>query len=316
MGAVEELAHGERGRALLADQAEPPDVLGRDRVLEEEEAEALRVLAEAEGLGGGEPLVDVVEELDLVAELLAGRFEELERAPCVGRRLEDRRRVEGGDRGLPALRPVAGHAGDAHLHAHVSEAASQVGPGVLEHLGDRSTARVRVAVRRLAALAAEELVDGHPGLSPLDVPERHVDAADGVVEDRPVPPVRARVEGLPRVLDPIRGLADEERLQVAFHRGRDEVGALGEGGAAVAVEPVLVGRDLDHDEPQPRRRGGDRAHVLDLRRRQAAESPLDPGVRLGRSRPQETRRRTAGGEPERLAPPHAPLLRPGAGFRA
>ena len=170
------------------------------------------------------------------------------------------------------------------------EAAGHVRAGVVEHLRDLRPARVRVAVRRLAGLAAEELVHGHPGLPSLDVPERHVDAADRVVEDGAVPPVRARVEGLPGVLDPVRGLADEERLEVAIHRGRDEVGPLREGGAAVAVEAVLVGRDLDHDEPQPGRGGGDRAHVGDLRRGQAAQGPLHPRVRLGRPRPQQPRR--------------------------
>ena len=113
-----------------------------------------------------------------------------------------------------------------------------------QHLGDLRPARVGVAVHRLARLAPEELVHGHPGLSPLDVPQRHVDAADRVVEDGPVPPVRARVEGLPGVLDAVRGLADEEGLEVAIDRGRHEVGPLRERGAAVAVQAVLVRRDL------------------------------------------------------------------------
>ena len=271
---------------------------------------SLHVLAEADRLGRGQALVDVVEELDLVTELLPGRLEEPERAPRVGRRLEDGGCVEGGDRGLASARAVAGHPGNAHLHAHVSEAAGHVRPGVVEHLGDLRPARVGVAVHRLAGLAAEELVDGHPGLSPLDVPQRHVDAADRVVEDGAVSPVRARVEGLPGVLDPVRGLADEERLEVAVHRGRDEIGPLREGGAAVAVQAVLVRRDLHHDEPQPCRRGGDRAHVGDLRRRKASQRLLRPRVRRGRSRPQKPRGRAARRQPERLTPSHASLPRP------
>ncbi len=41
----------------------------------------------------------------------------------------------------------------------------------------------------LPALAAEQLVDGHAGSLPLDVPQGHVDAGDGVVENGPIPPV-------------------------------------------------------------------------------------------------------------------------------
>ncbi len=178
------------------------------------------------------------------------------------------------------------------------------------HLRDLGAARVPVAVGRLAGLPAEELVHGHPGLPPLDVPQRHVDAADRVVEHGAVPPVRARVEGLPGVLDPVRGLADQERLQVAVHRGGHEVGPLGERGAAVAVEAVLVGRHLDHHEPQPRGCRGDGAHVGDLRRGQAAKRFLDLRVGPGRPRSQEPRRGAARGQSERLAPLHAPSLRP------
>ena len=41
----------------------------------------------------------------------------------------------------------------------------------------------------LAAFSADELVDGHVGLPALDVPERLIDAADGVVQRRTVAPV-------------------------------------------------------------------------------------------------------------------------------
>ena len=286
---------------------------GESGILEEEEPEALGVLAQLQRLRRRDALVDVVQQLDLVAELLPGRLQQRERAPRVGRGLEHRGRVERLHRGLPAPRAVAGHPRHAHLHADVAEAGRHVGAGVVDHLGDLGAARVRVAVRRLARLAAEKLVHGHPGLAALDVPQRHVDAADGVVEHGAVAPVGARVERLPGVLDPVRGLADQERLQVALHRRHHEVGALREGGAAVAVEPVLVGRDLDHHQPQPGRRRGDRAHVRDLRRRQAPQRPLRLRVRGRRTRSQQPRRGPARGQTERLAPPHASLPRPGAG---
>ena len=123
---------------------------------------------------------------------------------------------------------------------------------------------MRVGVGRLAAFAADQLVDGHVGLPALDVPERLVDAADGVVQRRAVAPVGAVVARLPDVLDAVHRLADEERLEVALDRRVDQVGALREGAAAVAVEAVLVGHDFDDGEPQARGGGGDHLNVFDL----------------------------------------------------
>src|SRR5579863_10010001 len=60
VGAVEELAHGDGGRAVLADLAEIGDVFGRKRVLHEKHFEFLDVLEELNGLVGGDALVDVM----------------------------------------------------------------------------------------------------------------------------------------------------------------------------------------------------------------------------------------------------------------
>ena len=109
-------------------------------------------------------------------------------------------------------------------------------------------AGVGVGVGGFAALAAGELIDGHAGLAALDVPQRLVDAADGVVEHGAVLPVGAVVAGLPDVFDAVGGFAEQERLEVFLDRGLDQVGALREGGAAVAIEAVLVGGDLDDGE--------------------------------------------------------------------
>ena len=152
---------------------------------------------------------------------------------------------------------------------------------------------VRVAIDGLAALAAEQLIDRHAGLAALDVPQRLVDAADGVVQHRAVAPVGAVVAGLPDVVDAVGGLADQERLQILLDRGIDQVGALREGGAAVAVQAVLVGGDLDDGEPQAGGRGGDHADVLDDRRGEAA-SGLG-GLRLGVLRPGREQSGRSGG---------------------
>ena len=86
---------------------------------------------------------------------------------------------------------------------------------------------------------------------------------------RPVAPVRADVGGLPDVLDLVGVAADEERLQVLLDGGLDDQRALGEGGAAEAVQARLAGHDLDDDEADAVGRGEDRLDVGDLQRRQA-----------------------------------------------
>ena len=65
---VEQLAHRERNARLLADQPEVILLLGRQRVFQEEQMVLLQLLAQADRLAGRDPLVHVVEQLDLVAQ--------------------------------------------------------------------------------------------------------------------------------------------------------------------------------------------------------------------------------------------------------
>ena len=66
---VEQLAHRDRDARLLAQQPEVVVLLGRERVFEEEQAVRLERLAEVDRLVRRDPLVHVVQQLDLVAEL-------------------------------------------------------------------------------------------------------------------------------------------------------------------------------------------------------------------------------------------------------
>ncbi len=263
--AVEELAHGERGGAVLADLAEVVDVFGREGVFEEEEVELLGLLGELYGLIRGIALVHVVEKADLFAELGATLFEELEAAAHGDERFEEGLVVErlvGGGCGS-VRRAVSGHAGEADLDADVSEALLHVLAGVADGVRDLGAVRVGVGVDGFADLAAGELIDGHAGLAALDVPEGLVDSADRVVEYGTVLPIGAGVTGLPDVLDAVGGLAHEKGLEVLLDGRFDEVGALGEGGAAIPVETVLVGGDLDDREADARGGALDDADVFD-----------------------------------------------------
>ena len=98
-----------------------------------------------------------------------------------------------------------------------------------------------------AAATAEELIEGHAGELALDVPERDINAGEGVVEHGTTPPVGADRGGLEDILDIVWAAAEEKRFEVLLDRGDDGEGSLGEGGAAEAKEPRLAGLHLDDD---------------------------------------------------------------------
>src|SRR5689334_2448992 len=165
---------------------------------------------------------------------------------------------------------VTVHTRHAHLHANMAEAAFHELARIVDNLGNLAAFGMRVAIDSLAALPAEHLVHRHAGLAALDIPERLVDAADGVIKHWPVAPVRAVVAGLPGVFDAVRRLADQKRLQILFNRRVHQLRPLCEGRTTIAIEAVLIGSDLDDGKTQAGGRGGDNGDVADLRRRHAA----------------------------------------------
>ena len=132
-------------------------------------------------------------------------------------------------------------------------------------VGDFGAVGMTIEVHRFARLAAQKLEHRHAGHAALDVPQRLVDAANGVVFHRAVAPVGGVVGHLPDVFDTVDGAAHQQRLEIELHRRLHQIGALGEGAAAIAVQAVLIGDDLDHGRyrrcrrdflHQPPRHGG------------------------------------------------------------
>ena len=72
----------------------------------------------------------------------------------------------------------------------------------------------------VARRAAEQLVDGHAQGLALDVPEGHVDAAQGAGQDRAAAVEGVAVDRLPVVDDLARVLADEVGLDLLDRRRR------------------------------------------------------------------------------------------------
>src|SRR5450631_920529 len=122
---------------------------------------------------------------------------------------------------LRARGPIPSHAGNAHLHAHVAESLIHEFASLVDGLLNFRARGMRVAGGSFPALASQKLVHRHACLASLDIPERLIHAADGVVQHRTIAPIGAVVAGLPDVLDTIGMLADEEWAQVLLDGGVD-----------------------------------------------------------------------------------------------
>ena len=256
---VEQLAHGQRRGALLADAGEPLQVLRREEIFQEEELGRLQVFRKLHRVDGLQAFVDIVKQLDfwadcgahmldhpklgahVVARVEVGslrralRFRQLPRLPAVPALLDS-------DVPVPLLHELA----HAVFHS----------PWVV-------AARVPVDGRSLPALAAQELIDGHPRLLALEVPQRHVDPREGVVEHRSVPPVAVDHGHLPEFLDARYVAPEDERLQMVLDRRVDGTEPLREGGAPQPVQPGLGGDDLHHHQSAAGGLGEDGLDVLD-----------------------------------------------------
>ncbi len=115
----------------------------------------------------------------------------------------------------------------------------------------------------LAAFPAQEFIQRHPRELGLDVPQRHVHARQGVVQHRPVAPVRVDPRRPPEVLDPLRLLAAQERPKEVLDGGLDRRVPLRERRAAETVKARLGGLDFDHDQSSGFRLSQNDADVAD-----------------------------------------------------
>src|SRR5205807_1614636 len=84
---MEELSHRDRCRGVLPDQPEALLVLGPERVFQEEKMERLQLLRKTGRLDRREPLMDVMEELDLITHLISKVGEHPRDDPKVAGRL-------------------------------------------------------------------------------------------------------------------------------------------------------------------------------------------------------------------------------------
>ena len=237
----EQFAHRQRHRALRPQHAEVADVLGRQRILQEEQTVGFQLLGQTHRIDRRQALVDG----RAAAPACGGRP-----ARTVANMPATRRSFSPGSKNAEPLPPVSANepavAPDtprldpfvaAELAADVAEAALPQRLRLLQHLLRLVTVGMHVDGRAAAAAAAPELVAGHARRLALDIPQRHLQRADGVVQHRAVAPVAVVHGAVPEVGDGAGVAADGERLEVAFDGRLHGPEALGEGAAAPAVQP-------------------------------------------------------------------------------
>src|ERR1051325_636249 len=125
---------------------------------------------------------------------------------------------------------------------------------------------MRIAIDGEAAFPSQELINRKTGALTLDIPERHIDAAQGIVQHWSVAPVRTRVSCLPNVLNIIRIAAATKRVKILFDRGFDCEGPLLKRSASQSVEAGFARLYLNYHEPDSLGCSQDRAHACNFKR--------------------------------------------------
>lgn len=207
--------------------------------------------------------MDVVDELHVVADPGSDLLKQLHRVPDILPCIQIHPVVSAGGSGFRGL-AVGRAAVAAALAAQVGDPHLLKAQDIVTDLLDIPAVHVPVDRDALPDLSAEELVEGHIRQLALDVPQRHVHAGNSVVFNGAVAPVGVLVHQLPQLLDVLRVPPHKKRLQVLLHQMPDRQVAVGKGGAPQAIQPRLVGLDLDGHKVDPLRRSADDFDACDF----------------------------------------------------
>ena len=217
----------------------------------------LELFREARRLDRRAAVVNVVEQVHVVAVGLANGFEEPRREGEVTRRVPHlflrQPRLGRFVRAFAARDAVrARDARNAGLHAHREKSRFELLSDGVHRFGEITPVRMGVHEHSLAALSADEIVKRRSEHLPLDVPEREIDRGDGRHRDGPALPVRASIEEVPDVFGVPRVAADESRNDVRFEVRDDRLLPPVERRIAEPVNP-FIRENLQRDEIPPGR---------------------------------------------------------------
>src|SRR5690242_12303204 len=103
-----------------------------------------------------------MQELNLLAQLLAAHFKQLQGTAIIVCRLKERLIVKGLEIRMPcASRGVSCHSWNADLHTNVTEALVHIALCRGDHICEFRPACVTVKIHGFAAFATKELIDRH-----------------------------------------------------------------------------------------------------------------------------------------------------------
>ena len=122
----------------------------------------------------------------------------------------------------------------AALASEMAHADGAVHVDVVTDLADVGPVHMTIHRYALAHLAAEKVINRHVCHFALDVPERHVHAGDGVVDDGAGAPVGVLVHELPELADAADIAPDQQRLEIGLDQVLHRKMAIGEGCTAQA----------------------------------------------------------------------------------
>jgi hypothetical protein len=258
---VEHLADRDRRGRVMADDAERLLQLRRHRILHPEQPVGLERLAERTGLDRCQPVVHVMQEVQVVAELTAQPVEHRGHEVEIALAAPD-----GFERAMLLRRFVRLRSlGDAVSVIQPRDAALRADRGVseiglpgdgMDGVVERLAVRVRVDHDAIPRRPAEQLVDRHVERLAANIPERHVHGGNRRHRHRAAAPVGALVEVLPCVLDAPRVAADEQRHDMLAQIAGDRELPSIQRPVAQTVDAVL-GHQLERDEVASRTRDDD-----------------------------------------------------------
>ncbi len=105
-----------------------------------------------------------------------------------------------------------------------------------------------IRIDSVPALATQQRVERQTGSLSQNIPQGHIHATEGVIQDRTVSPIRTDEGGLPCVFDLGGILANQEGFQISVHGRFNNSRTLCKGGAAESIQSRFVRQYLDHDQ--------------------------------------------------------------------